>query len=203
MRLPVLVASSALALAAACGSDGGTTTTTRTVAKVTVNGANTTLNPGETTQLSAVAADATGATIAGPGIIAWSSGASTIASVDQSGKVTAVGAGTTAITADITGVKGTLSIKVNFAGSAAKDTIFTIGINAFSPNTLTIAPGTTVMFSLGFDGVGHDLRFTVSGAPADIPVTVRQNVPRTFTTAGTFPYICPTHPQMTGTITVQ
>jgi plastocyanin len=84
-----------------------------------------------------------------------------------------------------------------------KDTIFTIGIASFSPNQLTVSKGATVVFALGFDGTGHDVRFNAAGAPADIPVVVRQNVPRTFAVAGSFSYICPTHPQMTGMITVQ
>lgn len=87
--------------------------------------------------------------------------------------------------------------------TTSKDTIFTVGI-AFSPNTMTISKGSAVVFALGFDGIGHDVRFAAAaGAPADIPVVVRQNVLRTFSVMGTFPYICPSHPEMTGVITVQ
>lgn len=85
----------------------------------------------------------------------------------------------------------------------SKDTIFTVGI-AFSPNTRTVTAGSTVIFALGFDGIGHDVRFAATaGAPADIPVTTRQYIPRVFTKAGSFSYICPTHPEMTGVITVK
>ena len=203
MRIRAIASICGLAVAAACGSDGGTTTV-RTVASVAVSAASTTLNAGQTTQLTAVASDASGVPIASPGAITWSSGSTTIATVDQTGKVTGVSAGTAVITADIRGVKGSVSIKVNLAGSASKDTIFTVGIASFSPATLVIAPGTTVIFALGFDGTGHDVRFNaVAGAPADIAVMSRSYVPRTFTTAGTFNYICPTHPQMTGVVTVQ
>ncbi|MFL5576766.1 MAG: plastocyanin/azurin family copper-binding protein [Gemmatimonadaceae bacterium] len=41
------------------------------------------------------------------------------------------------------------------------------------------------------------------GAPADIGQTSNASVARTFSTAGTFPYHCSIHPQMTGQVTVQ
>jgi plastocyanin len=88
--------------------------------------------------------------------------------------------------------------------TTSKDTIFTIGMATFSPNQLTISRGSTVVFALGFDGIGHDVLFdAAAGAPAYIPVVARQNVPRTFNVAGNFPYHCPAHPEMTGAITVQ
>jgi plastocyanin len=204
MRFRSLSAIAAIATLAACGGSDGGTTPVRTVAKVTVSSANTTLNPGQTTQLTAVAADASGATINNPGIVVWASSTSSVATVDQAGKVTAVGAGAAIITADAAGVKGSLSIKVNPAGSVWKDTIYTIGIATFSPDSIQVPKGYTVFFALGFDGTGHDVRFTAApGSPADIPVSVKKYVGVTFTTAGRFPYICPTHPQMTGIITVQ
>ena len=201
MRYRSITAMCVLAVGAACGSDSATTTV-RTVARVAVTGASTVLNAGQTTQLSAVASDAAGATIATPGTAVWSSASTSVATTDQTGKVMGVSAGNTAVTATIAGVKGTINIVV-LATAVSKDTIFTVGI-AFSPPTLVVAPGATVIFALGFDGTGHDVRFAAApGAPADIPVLVRQYVPRTFTTAGTFNYICPQHPQMTGTVTVQ
>ncbi len=203
MRFCSLPAVVLLATVAACGGSDGGTTPVRTVAKVTVSGASA-LNVGQTTQLTAVAVDAAGATITSPGVVIWTSSITTVATVDQAGKVTAVGAGTTNITADAAGVKGTLSLKVNLTGSASKDTIFTIGISSFSPASVTVSRGSSVTFALGFDGTGHDVQFNAApGAPAYIPVTVRQNVSVSFSTAGTFPYTCPTHPQMTGSITVQ
>ena len=69
--------------------------------------------------------------------------------------------------------------------TTSKDTIFTIGIASFSPNQVTISKGSAVVFALGFDGTGHDVRFAAAaGAPADIPVVVRQNVLRTFSRDG-------------------
>lgn len=114
-----------------------------------------------------------------------------------------MGAGSATITADISNVKGSFTLTVIAPAAASKDTIFTPGIS-FSPNRLTVATGATVIFALGFDGTGHDVTFAAtSGAPSDIPVTTRQYIPRVFSTAGSFSYICPTHPEMTGVITVQ
>ena len=197
MRIFQLPALLALAAVASCGGSDSTTPGTKVVSRITVTGATTTLNVGQTAPLTAAAFDASGVQISSPGTTTWSSSATTVANVDQAGKVTAVGGGSATITADITGVKGTLIMRVN------KDTIFTPGI-AFSPPSLIVSRGATVIFALGFDGIGHDVLFaTKPGSPAYIPVTSRQYVARTFSTAGDFAYTCPTHPEMNGVITVQ
>ncbi len=204
MRIRTLSAVAAIVTLAACGGSDGGTTPVRTVSTVKISGATTTLTSGQTLQLTAVAADGGGATIANPGIVLWSSTATKVATVDQSGKVTGVSAGYAIITADAAGVKGAYSITVNAVATTAKDTIFTIGMTAFSPAALPVSVGATVVFALGFDGIGHDVQFAAApGSPAYIPVAVRSYVRVVFPTAGTFPYTCPTHPQMTGTITVQ
>jgi len=112
---PALVGLGALA---ACGGSNAGIGQVPTVSKVTVSGSNTALNPGQTTQLTAVASDAAGATITNPGIVLWSSSATTIAKVDQNGKVTAVSGGNATITADVAGVKGAFLIRVSLAGGA-------------------------------------------------------------------------------------
>lgn len=192
----------AIALLAGCGGSD-LATVTPTVARVSVTGLSTSLSVGQFTILSATAFGSSGAQLPGAGAPVWSSSAVSIASVDQAGKVSGVGAGTATITAAIANVNGTFGITVSVPVSASKDTIFTPGIS-FSPIRLTVATGATVIFALGFDGVGHDVRFAVtSGAPADIPVTKGQNIARVFSKAGSFSYFCPTHPEMTGVITVQ
>ena len=100
MRYRSITAMCVLAVGAACGSDSATTTV-RTVARVAVTGASSVLNAGQTTQLSAVASDAAGAIIATPGTAVWSSASTSVATTDQTGKVTGVSAGTTAVTATI------------------------------------------------------------------------------------------------------
>jgi uncharacterized protein YjdB len=118
MRLLKLSAVATLVSVAACGGSDAGPTTVRTVAQVTISGSSTALNPGQTTQLTAVATDAAGATIADPGVIVWASGATTVATVDQSGKVTALSGGNTTITADVVGVKGSFLIRVNLSGGS-------------------------------------------------------------------------------------
>ena len=192
----------ALALLAACGGSDSTTVTP-TVTRVAVTGPSATLNVGQFTNLSAAAYGTTGVQITGAGAAAWSSSAPSVASVDQAGKVSGVAAGSATITADIANVKGSFTLAVMTPAAASRDTIFTPGIS-FSPNRLTVATGATVIFALGFDGIGHDVWFAAtSGAPLDIPVTPRAYVARVFSKAGSFSYICPTHPEMTGVITVQ
>lgn len=139
MRFRTFPAVAAIVTLAACGGSDGGTTPIRTVAKVTISGSNTALNPGQTTQLTAVAADAAGATITNPGIVLWASSSTTVATVDQSGKVTAVSGGSTTITADAAGVKGSFPIRVNLSGGSSKDTVFTINTVAFSPTPLTVS----------------------------------------------------------------
>lgn len=79
--------------------------------------------------------------------------------------------------------------------------VFTPGL-VFSPAIFTISAGTTVRFNI--TGVAHDVTFqNVAGAPQSIPVTTNQVVSRTFTTKGTFPFDCLTHPGMSGVATVQ
>ena len=203
MRISQLPALLALVAVASCGGSDSTTPGAKVVSRITVTGATTTLNVGQTAPLTAAAFDASGVQISSPGTTTWSSSATTVANVDQAGKVTAVGGGSATITADITGVTGTLLITVNPVAVASKDTIFTAGI-AFSPTSLPVSIGATVIFALGFDGIGHDVRFAVkAGSPADIPVTTRQYIARRFSTAGDFSYICPTHPEMTGVIAVR
>lgn len=113
-----LTAMATMISAAACGGSDAGTTPVRTVAKVTITGSSTALNPGQTTQLTAVATDAAGATIANPGVVLWASSTTTVATVDQSGKVTAASGGNTTITADVAGVKGSFLIRVNLSGGS-------------------------------------------------------------------------------------
>ena len=118
MRLPILSLVAAVGIAAACGGSDLVMPATL-VRKVAVTGTATTLSVGQTTTLTATGLDANGAVVSNPGSTIWTTNATTVATVDQTGKVTAVGAGTTVITADIADVQGTYTIKVSLAGTTS------------------------------------------------------------------------------------
>src|SRR2546430_67566 len=86
MRFQSLVPLLALATVAACGS-GGSTPPAIVVTNVTVSSAVTVFNQGQSAQFSAKAYDASGAVITNPGNVFWSSTATDVATVDQTGKV--------------------------------------------------------------------------------------------------------------------
>lgn len=91
---------------------------------------------------------------------------------------------------------------VSQAPPPAADTINANPDISFSPQTITIKVGTTVAYAFG--SIGHNVIFNaVTGAPDDI-VGVNSNtiIARTFSTAGTFPYQCTIHTNMTGSVTV-
>jgi len=72
---------------------------------------------------------------------------------------------------------------------------------AFSPRTLTIAPGDTVVWTQK-DSAPHTVTSDTSAWTASAELNSGQTFAHTFTTAGTFPYHCAVHPNMTATIIV-
>lgn len=73
---------------------------------------------------------------------------------------------------------------------------------AFSPATLTIAPGTTVVWT-NKDTAPHTV--TVSSGPVKFSspdLQTGDSFTYTFTTAGTYDYYCAVHPDMTASVTV-
>ncbi len=116
-----LFALASLASLAACAGSGETAVTPPqplppTVATVTVTAASTTpLLPGATVQLTAKALTAAGAEVP-TASITWNSATASIATVSTTGLVTAVGAGSTAITASSGSATGSLTVQVNPGG---------------------------------------------------------------------------------------
>lgn len=84
---------------------------------------------------------------------------------------------------------------------AAADTRIEIKDFAYSPATLTVAPGTTVTWTSRDDEphtvTSRDSLFTSGGLDAD------ESFSYTFTTPGTYTYFCKLHPEMNGTIIVK
>ncbi len=72
---------------------------------------------------------------------------------------------------------------------------------AFSPRTLTIAPGDTVVWTQQ-DSAPHTVTSDTGAWTASADLGSGQTFSHTFTTAGTFPYHCAVHPNMTATIVV-
>jgi plastocyanin len=82
---------------------------------------------------------------------------------------------------------------------AASDVI-TIQDFAFAPVTLTITAGTTVTWD-NADAVTHSVKWD-AGTPGSAPLGHDGTYARTFTTPGTYAYVCGIHSSMTGTIVV-
>jgi plastocyanin len=83
--------------------------------------------------------------------------------------------------------------------------VYTVA-TAFSPTSVSINAGDTVVFHINKapDGDGHDVTFDgTPGAPANIKVTLTGDVARVFNTRGSFRYNCFVHPGMTGDVQVK
>ena len=88
--------------------------------------------------------------------------------------------------------------------STSKATQISVGPGTyFSPNSVTISAGDTVIWVWG--GGGHDVTFTSAGAPASCPNMGAGVCIRVFPTAGTFHYLCQPHAGlgMVGVVNVQ
>ena len=98
-----------------CGSDGGggniQEPTPAPVSTVTVTAPDSTIQAGQTVQLSATTKDANGTTLQGR-TVEWATADGAIASVSSTGLVTALAAGQTEISAVCEGVSGNLTIIV-------------------------------------------------------------------------------------------
>src|SRR5688572_9429369 len=96
-------------LFAACGGDGGSGPVGATIA---ISPTAPTLNVGETITLVGTPVDANERVISVPGQMTWTSSAPGVATIDNNGRVTAVGAGTTDVTASIGQVSGGTRVTV-------------------------------------------------------------------------------------------
>lgn len=181
------------------GSSGGTYTS------LAVTPAAPTVGVGSTVQLTALPLDQNGASMAGLPAATFSSSAPGTASVTPAGLVSGMAPGTATITASLTasGVTHTAAATVTVTqGQPGGVTIATVG-NVFTPNDVTIAPGTTVTWQ--FSGATHNVTFTKMMPPGgNIPDTAPgNNVSLTFLMAGDYDYICTHHSNMKGRIRVQ
>jgi plastocyanin len=72
---------------------------------------------------------------------------------------------------------------------------------AFQPADLTVAVGDTVTWT-NTGSAAHTVKWQ-DGEPESDPLESGATYERTFDAAGSFPYVCGIHSQMTGTITVE
>ena len=93
-----------------CGGDGGSSGPVPATIRVLPDAP--TVRVGESVSLVATPVDANGNVVGVTGQIAWSSSAAAVATVDNTGKVTGVSAGTSDITASVAGVSGSTKVTV-------------------------------------------------------------------------------------------
>ncbi len=74
--------------------------------------------------------------------------------------------------------------------------------NSFSPSSLTIAVGDTVLWT-NQDGVQHTVTSNTGSELGSALLSNGQTYQHIFGAAGPFPYHCTVHGGMTGTVTVQ
>ncbi len=107
------------------------------VHSISVNPSNSNLTPGASVQLQASAFDDEGTQLSGISFT-WSSSASSVASVDPAGRVTAHGEGSASISATASGITGTASVSVQEVGGGGPGPVATISI---SPGSATVSAG--------------------------------------------------------------
>ena len=138
------------------------------VAAIEVTGAPTELGAGERVTLVARATDVGGHPVAGAAL-AWSSSDPSVAVVTQDGTLTAVGNGTTTLTASSGGQRATFIVTVRPVTTAAATLEVT-------PRAARVAPGETVRLTIGArDGQGRPLGVRrvswTSSAPSIVTVS--------------------------------
>jgi uncharacterized protein YjdB len=136
----------------------------------------------------------------------WTSGNVATASVDPSGKVTGVAAGTVNIraTSQADATKFAESVVTVTAAPAFPSTASVVASTsaAFEPQEVEIARNGTVTWT--FQSLTHNVTFDgATGAPNNIGSSANTDVSRAFSTAGTFNYQCTLHGGMTGRVIVR
>ncbi|MEO8622607.1 MAG: Ig-like domain-containing protein, partial [bacterium] len=119
------------------------------------------LLPGQSAQLSTTLKDRTGAVLVNR-VVAWSTSAAAVATVDNAGGVTAVSAGTATVFATSEGIVGAITVTVSGAGGSTPPTI-----TGITPATL-IPGGTATLTGTNFDPVAANNVVTVGGVAVNV-----------------------------------
>jgi plastocyanin len=172
---------------------------------------------GESGTFTTRATDQTGVELVNIGPPTFTIDDPAVATLSESGTVTAVSHGSTHVTASLTvgGVTRTAVGQVTVGNAAAQATVSLqpglLGaqlVPVFAPDTVDLALGGIVTW-VGNPGgqapTTHTVTFTVPGGPPDIGEQLFFNNPtsRTFNTQGIFPFVCTLHPfSMKGVVRV-
>ncbi|MBL8980997.1 MAG: Ig-like domain-containing protein, partial [Gemmatimonadetes bacterium] len=170
------------------------------VQSVTLNSSTVNLQVGNQSQLTATVTVGNNASKA----VTWSTSNAAIATVDQTGRVTAVAAGAATISAtaqaDVTKV-ATANVTVTAPAFPSTATVQAGADSQFNPNSVDIAVGGSVSWVFG--SLAHNVTFqSATGVPSSIGNSSNQTVSRTFGTAGSFQYTCTLHAGMDATVVV-
>lgn len=196
------VAASAATVVTACGggSDGGPGPVTAVFTTLAVTPSPATVFVGFTQPLTAIAKSQTNANLSGLNA-SYTSSDPTRATVTSAGVVTGVAVGTARIT--VTGTIGsvTKAADVNVTVTAPSSTASVAATldNRFEPATAAVTRGGSVTWSFA---TVHNVTFSGSAAPANIPDKASGTESRAFPNAGTFNYTCTIHPGMNGSVVV-
>jgi uncharacterized protein YjdB len=147
-KRPLAAGFFAALLIAGCGDtltptspDDGTDTATnaRPVASIVISPDSASLSVGQTRQFTAVPKDVTGGLLVSR-LVTWRSSDTTVVKVSRTGLATAIGNGSTTITATRSGVTGEANITVSGTGTTQPAPVATVTL---APSTLTLGAGAT------------------------------------------------------------
>lgn len=203
-RSSVLLFGTLAALACGGGGGDGGTNPGPVFTTFDVTPATTTIEVGNTQQLSVSAKDQNGANLAGSAT--FMSSDNTKATVNASGVVTAVAQGTATITASMTIGSVTKTdatvVTVIPVGTFPLTATVTMPGNSFSPQVTDIARTGTVTFT-NSTAVRHNVTFAPkAGVPSDMATCSQCSEAKVFNTADTYTFQCTIHAGMNGSVVV-
>ena len=178
-----------------------------TITKAELSLSDASLQIGGLGQATVTARDDSNKAIAiGTRTVNWNSSKPNVATISETGVISAIGVGTSALQVTIQEngrpIIATGTITVVPIPNAPISADVTMPGNTFSPTDIIVKLNGTVRFYFPSDQHNVFWRPPVSGAPADINSTQSVTVSRKFTTAGVFPFVCTLHNGMLGTVIV-
>ena len=145
-----------------------------------------TLNVGDSRQVKVVALMSDGSNQVITNGATWTSGGTSVVTVDNSGIVTGVGAGSTSILVAVGGVTGTISVTVNAASAATQEFIGTLaGPTTFSATADLFASATARSSGTLYRTVSSFLTSLTATGRFDVPTGVLNVIAGGYTIFGT------------------